>query len=108
MLAAHWDRAEVKTTPAAPRRAAHEPLPEGEGVVPDEGLALPDEEGAVGGPRLDAVLCQQPLGYVPPVAPRSQLAVKPLLRGVQLRAVAHLEGKRHRPGSPGAAPHGGL
>lgn len=70
------------------------PSPEGEGVVSNEGLALSDEEGAVGGPRLDAVLGQQPLRDVPPVASRSQLPVKPLLRGVKLGAVAHLaEGK---------------
>lgn len=76
-----------------------EPSPEGQGVVPNEGLALPDEEGAVRGPRLDAVLCQQPLSNVPPVAPCSQLAVEPLLCGVQLGAVAHLGGDRHRLGS---------
>lgn len=68
------------------------PSPEGEGVVSNEGLALSDEEGAVGGPRLDAVLSQQPLRDVPPVASCSQLAVKPLLRGVKLGAVAHLAG----------------
>ena len=69
------------------------PLPEGEGVVSNKGLALSDEEGAVGSPRLDAVLRQQPLCDVPPVASRSQLAVKPLLRGVKLGAVAHLAGR---------------
>lgn len=70
------------------------PSPEGEGVVSNEGLALPDEEGAVGGPCLDAVLRQQPLRNVPPIASRSQLAVKPLLRGVKLGAVAHLTGRK--------------
>lgn len=73
--------------------------PEGQGVVPNKGLALPDEEGAIGGSRLDAVLCQQPLSDVPPIAPCSQLAVEPLLCGMQLSAVAHLGGDRHGLGS---------
>lgn len=68
--------------------------PEGKGVVSDKSLALSDEEGAVGGPCLDAVLRQQPLCDVPPIASRTQLAMKPLLRGVELGAVARLaEGK---------------
>lgn len=68
------------------------PSPEGEGVVSYKGLALSDEEGAVGGSRLDAIFRQQPLRDVPPVTSRSQLPVEPLLCGVQLGAVAHLVG----------------
>lgn len=48
----------MEATPGAPASWRMWPSPEGEGVVPNEGLALPDEEGAIGGPRLNAVLCQ--------------------------------------------------
>lgn len=68
--------------------------PEGEGVVSHKGLALSDEEGAVGSPCLDAIFRQQPLRDVPPVTPRSQLPVEPLLCGVKLGAVAHLAGEK--------------
>lgn len=68
-------------------------LPEGEGVVAHEGLALPHKEGAVRGPGLDAVLGEQALGDVPSIPPRPELPVEPLLTGVQLRAATGLRGE---------------
>ena len=66
--------------------------PEGQRVVPDEGLTLPDQEGAVWGPGLQAVLGQQPLGDLPAVPPGTQLPVEPLLRHVLVHPVGHLGG----------------
>lgn len=68
-------------------------LPEREGVVAHEGLALAHQEGAVGGPCLDAVLGEQAFGNVPPVPSCSELPVEPLLVGVQLCAATGLRGE---------------
>lgn len=63
--------------------------PEGEGVVPHEGLALPDQEGALFGPAL-AVLLQELLRHLAAVAASSQLPVEPALGAVLLVVVAFL------------------
>lgn len=73
----------------------HEPggLPEGQSVVTHEGLALTHEEGAIRGPSLNAVFCEQTLGDVPPVPARPKLPVEPLLVGMQLCAATGLQGR---------------
>lgn len=65
-------------------------VPEGERVVPHEGLALPDQEGSVRRSRLLAVLGQQPLGDLTAVSPGAQLPVEPLLCHVLVHAVGNL------------------
>lgn len=65
-------------------------LPEREGIVAHEGLALPHEEGAIRGPGLNAILGEQALGNVPSIPSCSKLPVEPLLTGVQLCAATGL------------------
>lgn len=67
--------------------------PEREGVVSDEGLALPHQEGAVLAAAL-AVLLQELLGHLAAVAATAQLAVEPALGAVLLVVVALLQRRR--------------
>lgn len=66
-------------------------LPEREGVVAHEGLALAHQEGAILAARLGAVLVQQLLSDLPSITATSQLPVEPLLREVQLVIVELLQ-----------------
>lgn len=66
-------------------------LPEGEGVVAHEGLALAHQEGAVLATRLGAVLVEQLLSDLPPVTATSKLPMEPLLCEVQLVVVELLQ-----------------
>lgn len=68
-------------------------LPEREGIVAHEGLALSHEEGAIRGPGLNAVLGKQALSDVPPIPSCPELPVEPFLTGVQLCAATGLWGE---------------
>lgn len=57
------------------------PLPEGQGVVIGEGLALPHQEGPILAPRLRTIFLQQLLG----TRPLLYLLVEPFLPKMQLR-----------------------
>lgn len=63
--------------------------PEGEGVVSNKCLTLPDQEGAVFGPAL-AVLLQEFLSHLSAIASSTQLPMKPALCTVLLIVVALL------------------
>lgn len=67
-------------------------IPERQCVISHKGLALSDQEGAVRSSSLQAVLRQQPLGYLPPVPPCAQLPVEPFLRHVLVHTIGHLGG----------------
>lgn len=80
-------------------------LPEGEGVVAHEGLALAHQEGAILATRLGAVLMQQLLGDLSTITATSQLPVEPLLREVQLIVVELLHSPQNGHCHPLASPH---
>lgn len=65
-------------------------VPEGQCVIPHEGLALPDQEGSVRRSCLQAVLGKQPLGNLAAISPSAELPVEPLLCHVLVHAVGNL------------------
>lgn len=65
-------------------------LPEGQRVVSHKGFALSDQEGAIRSSSLQAVLRQEPFGYLPPIPSCAQLPMEPFLCHVLVHTVGHL------------------